>query len=70
MDEVFGVENFMSRISDTFQRRVDRLIQLHYLLILRTFILWYAKDKTRVKFRAPYAEKKGGYSYHGSGNYR
>ena len=64
MDEVFGVENFCRiLIFSKTSGQTDKLIAN-----TTDFLLWYAKDKTRVKFRAPYAEKKGGSS--GSGNYR
>lgn len=53
MDEVFGVENYVSEIifTKTTSATSDQLATTF------DFILWYAKDKSQVKFRRLYQEK-------------
>ena len=64
MDEVFGAGNFCRMI--IFSKTSGQTDKL--LASTTDYLLWYARDKTRVKFRAPYKDKKGGSA--GSGNYR
>jgi len=57
MDEIFGVENFVSLItckvtSGTRQKSAPRRIS--------DYIVWYAKNKETVKFRRLYVDKKWG----------
>ena len=57
MDEVFGVENFVSLIackvtSGTRQKNAPRRIS--------DYIIWYARNKEAVKFRRLYVDKKWG----------
>ena len=51
MDEVFGSENFVSQI--TFRKKLmplgDKLLEE-----MSNFIIWYAKDKTVIKYRQLY----------------
>ena len=51
MDEVFGSENFVSQI--TFRKKLmplgDKLLEE-----MSNFIIWYAKDKTAIKYRQLY----------------
>ncbi len=53
MDEVFGSENFVSLI--TFTKTSSQTVVL--LPGTADYIVWYAKDKTRVKYRPLYREK-------------
>ncbi len=63
MDEVFGSENFCGTIQ-YFKTAglADKLLSS-----VTDYILWYAKDKDKVKYRQIYLEKKGGDS--GAGVY-
>ena len=54
MDEVFGSENFSSEIF--FRKTAGTATNL--LATENDFLLWYAKDKSKVKFRQPYQAKK------------
>ena len=54
LDEVFGEENFVAQI--TF--RVKSALFVSHLARTTDFILWYAKDKSKLKFRRPQKEKK------------
>ena len=49
MDEVFGEENFISLISI----QTTTGFEANYLGNMSDFVIWYAKDKQRGKFRAP-----------------
>lgn len=49
LDEVFGVDNFVAQI--TF--RVKSPLQVSDLARTTDFLLWYARDKTMLKFRQP-----------------
>lgn len=53
MDEVFGSENFCSQI--IYKKTSGSSSNL--LGVISDFILWYAKDKTKVKFRQLYIPK-------------
>ncbi|MDK3161819.1 site-specific DNA-methyltransferase [Kamptonema cortianum] len=53
MDEVFGAENFVSQIS--FQTTSG--FETNTLATLGDFLLWYAKDKERIKVHKLYTEK-------------
>lgn len=53
MDEVFGVENFVAQIS--FQTTSG--FETATIATLGDFLLWYAKDKSRVKVRKLYEEQ-------------
>lgn len=53
MDEVFGSENFISEIP--FRKTVGATASL--LPVVNDFIIWYSKDKTKVKFRKLLREK-------------
>jgi len=54
MDEVFGIANCCSIIS--FRKTASRATNL--LAEENDYLLWYAKDKPRIKFRRLLAEKK------------
>lgn len=54
MDEVFGSENFVSQIS--FQTTTG--FDTNTLATLGDFLLWYAKDKDRVKVRKNYYQQQ------------
>ncbi len=56
MDEVLGASNFCSVI--TFAKTSGQTDNL--LASVSDYILWYAKDRTRVKYRQPYLEKELG----------
>lgn len=53
MDEVFGVENFCAVI--TFTKTSGQTATL--VAVVADFLLWYAKDVTRVKYNQLYAPK-------------
>lgn len=53
LDEIFGAENFVSMISYSTSGGFDSST----LSRSGDYILWYAKDKTKVKYRALYQEK-------------
>jgi adenine-specific DNA-methyltransferase len=53
MDEIFGVNNFFSII--TFKKTLP--LGSSGLAGINDFILWYAKDKVKVKFNELYTEK-------------
>ena len=61
MDEVFGKENFLSLI--TIQKTTSE--QSVYLGALADYLVWYAKDKDRVKFNRIYVQR----SYEGESRY-
>ena len=63
MDEVFGDENFMSLI--TFMKASAQTS--NYLSSSSDYLLWYAREKSVVKYRTLLLEKKIGES--GSGGY-
>ena len=54
MDEVFGSDNFCGQIS--FSKTSGQTNQL--LATGVDYLLWYAKDKTQIKFRKLYVERK------------
>ena len=54
MDEVFGAENFVAQISF---RTKNRPMNPKYLEQMCDFAVWYAKDKTKVKYRKMYLDK-------------
>ncbi|RFP86349.1 site-specific DNA-methyltransferase [Rhodobacteraceae bacterium 63075] len=56
MDEVFGEENFCNQI--TF-KKTGGLIS-GFLPSTGDYLIWYAKDKSKTKFRQPYAPKPFG----------
>ncbi|MCF8219023.1 MAG: site-specific DNA-methyltransferase [Bacteroidales bacterium] len=47
MDEVFGSENFVSQI--TFRKTTG--VQSNFIATVSDFIIWYAKDRNKGKFR-------------------
>jgi len=54
MDEVYGVDSFVSEIfvektSGASMEHIDRVVDV---------IIWYAKDKKRLKYRQPYLQKQ------------
>src|SRR5690606_9925323 len=53
LDEVFGPKNFISQIA--FQTTTG--FQTNFLSNMSDFVLWYAKDKDRAKFRTPFYRK-------------
>jgi adenine-specific DNA-methyltransferase len=53
MDEVFGVGNFVSLI--TFRKTTG--VQSSYVASVSDYLVWYAKDKTKGKFRTLFREK-------------
>ena len=62
MDEVFGVENFVSEI--TVQKTGGQTSD--YLSSIQDYILWYARAAPMLKYRQPYRKKELGVG-HGSG---
>jgi adenine-specific DNA-methyltransferase len=54
MDEVFGDQNFISVI--TVQTTTG--FEANYLGNMSDFIIWYAKDKSQGKYRAPFYKKE------------
>ena len=56
MDEVFGRDQFMSLIS--FRTKIP--LNAAYLPNIADFIVWYAKDKSKVKFRRLFTEREIG----------
>ncbi len=54
MDEVFGSENFVSQISYATTTGSTR----EYLPRAADYILYYARDRSRLKFRQPFARKR------------
>ncbi|MBC7155554.1 MAG: site-specific DNA-methyltransferase, partial [Rhodobacteraceae bacterium] len=61
MDEVFGVDNFVSQIS--FIKTTSATSQ--YLPTTADFLLFFARDRSKLKFRAPLLEKNlGGAGLH------
>jgi len=55
MDEVFGAENFLSIIS--FTKAAGGLQASNRIGAILDYIVWYAKDATRVKYNPLYSEK-------------
>lgn len=58
MDEVFGVENFCSLI--VFRKTTGAnspMARVNVLATTSDFLLWYAKDKTKIKYRQLYLPK-------------
>jgi adenine-specific DNA-methyltransferase len=62
MDEVFGPGNFVSEV--TFQKTGGQTSQ--FLPAIQDYILWYARDLSKMKFRRVYNRKELGVG-HGSG---
>lgn len=56
LDEVFGVENFVSLI--TFKKTSGATGE--YLAGISDYIVWYAKDTVHLKFRQCYREREIG----------
>ena len=56
MDEVFGVTNFMSLIS--FRTKIP--LNAAHLPNIADYLVWYAKDKTKVKFRRLFGPRSYG----------
>jgi adenine-specific DNA-methyltransferase len=54
MDEVFGAENFVSQIS--FVKTAAQSAEL--LPSVNDYLIWFAKDRTQVKFRQVYRDKR------------
>ena len=54
MDEVFGSDNFVSCIN--FQSMTP--LESGYIESVFDYILWYARDKSQIKYRNLYAEKQ------------
>jgi len=61
LDEVFGAENLCSVIS--FRKTAYQTSSL--LPSVSDYLLWYARDRTRVKFRQLYADKMEGGAFRG-----
>ena len=53
MDEVFGINNFVSLIS--FRKTTG--VQSNYVASVSDYLIWYAKDKLKGKFRNLYRQK-------------
>ncbi|QDL37228.1 site-specific DNA-methyltransferase [Rhodoferax sediminis] len=53
MDELFGDENFVSLI--TFTKTTGQTDNL--LASIADYVLWYAKDRTKIKYRQPFKVK-------------
>jgi adenine-specific DNA-methyltransferase len=56
LDEVFGTDNFVSQV--TFQKTTGATV--NYLPGTCDFILWYSRNKSKVKFRPLYLNKELG----------
>ena len=56
MDEIFGVTNFMSLIS--FRTKIP--LNAAHLPNIADYLIWYAKDKTRVKFHRLFGPRNYG----------
>jgi len=56
MDEVFGVNNFITQIS---VKKTGGLIK-DFIPIVLDYIIWYAKNKSNTKWHALFVEKKPG----------
>src|SRR5450759_1684590 len=68
LDEVFGSENFVAQI--TFQKTATAnspMARTNVVASVADFVLWYAKDKTRTKYRQLYLDK--GIGSEGAGVY-
>ncbi len=68
LDEIFGGENFCSVI--TFRKTSSANspeAKVNVLGAVADYLVWYAKDRQRVKYRQPYLEKAAGGE--GSGQY-
>ena len=68
MDEILGAENFVSQISFTKTASANSPVaHLNTLGSVADFILWYAKDIQRIKYRGLFQEKElagqGGSAY-------
>ncbi|BAZ47104.1 DNA methylase (plasmid) [Chondrocystis sp. NIES-4102] len=59
MDEIFGGENFVSLI--TFRKTTG--VQSNYVASVSDYLLWYAKDKEKGKFRSLYRSKENDDNY-------
>lgn len=59
LDDVFGPENFMSVI--TFQTKIP--LGTKHLANLNDYLIWFAKDKEKVKFQKIYKEREINASY-------
>lgn len=59
LDDIFGANNFMSVIN--FQTKIP--LGTKYLANLNDYIVWYAKDKEKVKFQKLYKERELNESY-------
>ena len=56
MDEIYGAENFMNLIA--YRTKIP--LGTKYLASTYDYIIWFAKDKSKVKFRKLYEERKSG----------
>ena len=56
MDEIFGPENFMSLIS--FRTKIP--LNAAHLPNIADYLVWYARDKKRIKFRRLFAARRVG----------
>lgn len=56
MDEIYGVENFMNLIA--YRTKIP--LGTKHLASIYDYIIWFAKDKGKVKFRKLYEERKSG----------
>ena len=56
MDEVFGPDNFVSQVS--FRTKIP--LNAAHLPNIADHLVWYAKDKSRVKFRRLFTERQFG----------
>ena len=63
MDDVFGASNFIAVIS--FVKATAQTTEL--LSSVSDYLVWYAKDKEKLKYRQPYLEKQLGIA--GASNY-
>jgi adenine-specific DNA-methyltransferase len=65
MDEVFGAESCCSVVS--FMKTAGQTSEL--LASTSDFLLWYCRDRERVKFRQPFVDKTAGFESAASYNY-
>lgn len=56
LDEIFGVNNFVSQIN--FTKTITQTST--YLPTVADYVIWYAKDKSRLKYRSLFTIKRAG----------
>ncbi len=62
LDEVFGAENFVSQVAFQTTAGAGASSDLKTLPATCNYLIWYAKDRSKYKFRPLYRDKKSGRS--------